>query len=398
VADEPPPRGAPLQVALRRRRRRPVLIGATAVVLILAAVVGLVAIRERRRPLPITDPTAGWILYSDAASNLQLRHPPDWVLRERAPGWIRLAPPEQAAGVAEEYPPFAVGVFDPAAGYLGGETGMEVTRGRFPSGRADTATEETIDFRDLPPDSKVHRTRTYTIDWDRKCAAGGTARRCRTQVVRAGLVASGEGFPQWDRFRAVAETIVGTIAPVTPGPPSSGDRSRPACRPGQWRLFHPGGWSYGDRAQRYVLEGGVESLGGPPCHLRLDLRLDMRLEVEKPAGRRLPLAGNPSTTVVEGDLPDDAQVASPNSSSFRPTPLAWHWAWQEWCTRACPRRPCASPPRPAPRSPCPDRHWPTRRRSPRPAARTAGGRRPSRPGREPPGGYGTSVVASGSRS
>jgi hypothetical protein len=333
VADEPPPRGAPLQVALRRRRRRPVLIGATAVVLILAAVVGLVAIRERRRPLPITDPTAGWILYRDAASNLQLRHPPEWVLRERAPGWIRLAPPEQAAGVAEDYPPFAVGVFDPAAGYLGGETGMEVTRGRFPSGRAYTATEETIDLRDLPPDIKVHRTRTYTIDWDRKCAAGGTARRCRTQVVRAGLVASGEGFPQWDRYRAVAETIIGTIAPVTSGPPSSGDRSRPACRPGQWRLVHPGGWSYGDRAQRYVLEGGVESLGGPPCHLRLDLRL----EVEKPAGRRLPLAGNPSTTVVEGDLPDDAQVASPNSSNFRPTPLAWHWAWQEWCNKGLPQ-------------------------------------------------------------
>jgi hypothetical protein len=333
VADEPPPRAAPLERTLRRRRRRPALAGAVALALVLAAAVGLAVVRERQRTLPITDPTAGWTLYTDAASNLQLRHPPDWVLRVRQPGWIRIAPPDHAAAVLENYPPFAVGARAPSAGYLGGETGMEVTRGRLATGRAFTATEETVDFKDLPPDVKVHRSRNYTIDWGRDCAAGGTAQGCPTAVVRAGFVASGEGFPQWDRYRAVAETIIGTIAPVTPGPPSSGDPGRPACRPGQWRLFHPGGWSYGDLAQRYVLEGGVEFLGGPPCHLRLDLRL----EVEKPAGRRLPLAGNPSTTVVEGDLPDDAQIVSPNTNSFRPTPLAWYWAWQEWCNKGLPQ-------------------------------------------------------------
>ena len=326
VADEPPP-VAPLQVALRRRRRRPVLIGATAVVLVLAAVVGLVAIRERRRPLPITDPTAGWILYRDAASNLQLRHPPDWVLRERAPGWIRLAPPEQAAGVAEDYPPFAVGVFDPAAGYLGGETGMEVTRGRFPSGRAYTATEETIDLRDLPPDIKVHRTRTYTIDWDRKLA-GGTAAAADAgpgRLVASGGAPSGTATGRWPRPSS-ARSRQSPRAAVLRGP------RRPACRPGQWRLFHPGGWSYGDRAQRYVLEGGVESLGGRPATCAWTCGWRSR---SRPDG--VSLAGNPSTTVVEGDLPDDAQVASPNSSNFRPTPLAWHWAWQEWCNKGLPQ-------------------------------------------------------------
>ena len=48
VADEPSPRGAPLERALRRRRGRPALVGAAALVLVLAAVVGLVAVRDRR--------------------------------------------------------------------------------------------------------------------------------------------------------------------------------------------------------------------------------------------------------------------------------------------------------------------------------------------------------------
>ena len=118
-----------------------------------------------------------------------------------------------------------------------------------------------------------------------------------------------------------------------PGAASEGDRTRPACRADQWQLYHPGGWSYGDGAQRYVLEGGIESLGGQPCHLRLELLL----EVEKPAGRRLPLAGNPSTTVVEGDLPEDGHVVVENATSELVTPLAWRWGWQEWCNKGLPQ-------------------------------------------------------------
>ena len=65
VADEPPLRGAPLQAALRRRRRRPVLAGAVAVVLVLAAVAGVAALRRPDKVLPATPtlttlPTAGW--------------------------------------------------------------------------------------------------------------------------------------------------------------------------------------------------------------------------------------------------------------------------------------------------------------------------------------------------
>lgn len=339
VADEPPPRGVPLEVARHRRRRRPVLVGAAALLLVLAAVVSLVAIRERQRPLPTTDPTVGWTVYTDAARNLQLRYPPDWVLRERQPGWVRIAPPDQAAGVLKDQPPFAVGVRAPAAGYyLGERTGVDLVEGRLPGGRAYVVTETDPAVYIPPPDvsassrplAELPRQKTYSIDWGRSCTSGGR-RECGMRVVAAGVMAA--NTPLWDRYRAIGEVIVGTIRPVTPVSPSSGDRTRPACRPEQWRLFHPGGWSYGDRAQRYVLEGGVESLGGPPCHLRLELRL----EVEKPAGRRLLLAGNPSTTVVEGDLPEDAQVVNPNSGTVRGTPLNWYWAWQEWCNKGLPQ-------------------------------------------------------------
>jgi hypothetical protein len=332
VADEPPPRGVPLEVALRRRRRRPLLAGAVAVALVLAAVAGLAVLRGR--PLPTTDPTAGWTLYTDAARNLQFRYPPDWVLRSRQPGWLRIAPPDQAAAILKDFPTFAVGVRAPVTGYyLGEQTGVEVTRGRLPGGQAFTVTEDDPVDLEPPPGVPVARSKSYSIDWGRSCTTGGAKPGCRTQVVRAGLSAEGKRSPLWDRYRAVAETIVGTIAPVTPVAPSSGDRTRPACRTDQWRLFHPGGWSYGDAAQRYVLEGGFESHGGPPCHLRLELRL----QVEKPPGRLLPLPGNPSTTTVEGDLPEDAQVADPNGYSMRGSPLNWYWAWQEWCNKGLPQ-------------------------------------------------------------
>jgi hypothetical protein len=51
VADEPPLQGAPLEAATHRRRGRPVLAGVIAMVLVLAAVVALAAVRgQRERP------------------------------------------------------------------------------------------------------------------------------------------------------------------------------------------------------------------------------------------------------------------------------------------------------------------------------------------------------------
>jgi hypothetical protein len=337
VAGEPAPRTAPLAAVRRRRRRRPVLAGAVAVVLVLAAVIGQAAVRSSHRPLPSTDPTAGWKVFTDTTGNLRFRYPPDWVVRERQPGWWRIGPPDQAAGVLKDFPPFAVGLRAPATGYYLGPTGVNLTRGRLAGGQAYVVVEEVVDPSPPPSGSattrapaRLVRYREYSIDWGRDCA-GSTRPRCGARTVRAGVMAADAAL--WDRYRAVGDTIVGTIAPITPPAPSSGDRSRPACRPDQWRLFHPGGWSYGDLAQRYVLEGGFKFLGGPPCHLALSLRLD----VEKPAGRLLPLPGNPSRTTVEGDLPEDQDPSTASSTVYQSSPLTWIWAWQEWCNEGLPQ-------------------------------------------------------------
>jgi hypothetical protein len=335
VATEPPPRRAPLDAARRRRRRRPALAGAVAVVLVLAAVVGLVAVRSSQRPLPSTDPTAGWKVFSDTARNLRFRYPPGWVVRERQPGWWRIAPPDQATGMLKDQPPFAVGIRAHATGYyLGEQTGADLTRGRLAGGQAYVVADESGEI-EVPPGEKapkLSRQRNWTIDWGRACT-GGARPGCRTQVVRAGMSAYPHDSPLWDRHLAVGQAIVESIAPVTQVPPSSGDRTRPACRPDQWSLFHPGGWSYQDLAQRYVLEGGFKFLRGPPCHLALALRLD----VEKPAGHPLRLPGNPSRITVEGDLPEDQDPSSATATVYQGSPLTWIWTWQEWCNKGLPQ-------------------------------------------------------------
>jgi hypothetical protein len=339
VADEPPLRGAPLDHALRRRSRRPVVAGAVALALVLVAVVALAAVRTRERPLPSTVSTKGWTTWTDTAGNLRFRHPPDWVVHQKRAGLVRVAPPEHAAGATADLPPFAVGVRAVGRGYyLGETTGVNLTRGQLLSGQAYVVYDEDPAALAIPPPdvsattraiTEVPRRRVYTIDWGRSCrpAAGGQ-QRCGPDLVMTGIMAA--NTPLWDRYRAVAETIVATIEPVRPLAPSYGDRGRPACTADQWRLFHPGGWSYGDLAHRYVLEGGVAFRGGPPCHLRLTLTL----EILGPDGRRLPLPGNPSTITVEGDLPEDRQ---PGGYSMAASPLNWYWGWQEWCNRDMPQ-------------------------------------------------------------
>jgi len=330
VADEPSLRGAPLEHATRRRRR-PVMAGAVALALVLVAVVALAAVRTREHPLPSTISTTGWTTWTDTAGNRRFRHPPDWVVRPKGDGLVRVAPPEHAAGATADLPPFAVGIRAVARGYYIGEVmGVNLTRGRLQSGQPYVVYEEDPASLVPPPEvpatsrslAELPRRRVYTIDWGRSCRPADGQRSCSPDLVMTGIMAA--SAPLWDRYRAVAETIVGTIEPVRPVAPSSGDRGRPACTSDQWRLFHPGGMLLGDLAQRYVLVGGVAFRGGPPCHLRLTLRL----EVVGLDGRRLPLPGNPSTTTVEGDLPEDRHTEA--------SPLNWSWGWQEWCNRDLP--------------------------------------------------------------
>jgi sarcosine oxidase gamma subunit len=61
----------------------------------------------------------------------------------------------------------------------------------------------------------------------------------------------------WDRHLAAAEAIVRSAKPLTPTRPSSGDRSLPPCRPGQWRVIWPGEHGFAG-AQRFFLSGGLQ--------------------------------------------------------------------------------------------------------------------------------------------
>jgi hypothetical protein len=111
-----------------------------------------------------------------------------------------------------------------------------------------------------------------------------------------------------------------------------GDQTRQACRADQWRLVWPEEGGLGNDGQRFVLQGGVQYRQGPPCHLRLTLRL----AVQDKAGRALPVRGNPATTTVEGDLPEDGMQRRYGSWVIGGA-FMWRFAWEEWCNRGLPR-------------------------------------------------------------
>jgi hypothetical protein len=347
VADEPPLRGAPLEHALRRRRRRPALAGAVALVLVLAAVVAVAAVRGRTEqrpagPTPTTAPTAPtstsipadkWKTYTDAAHNLRFRYPPDWVVRRRhQEGMVTLAPREHARRMLAFPPPFAVTVGAGGGYYVGEAPEPGMTRGRLPGGQAYLRWESEVDPNARPgvtastAPSAAGRARVvgYSIDWGRDCK-GVKPYRCGPHGVSVTIQAGNAAL--WERYIAAAEAIVRTAKPVTPTRPSSGDRGLPPCRPGQWRVIWPGEHGFAG-PQRFFLSGGVQSLGGPRCHLRARLQLLVERD-----GRPLPLSGNPATSTVEGDLPDDGITKDGGSWVLRGGPLFWSFYWDEWCNK-----------------------------------------------------------------
>jgi len=90
VADEPAPRGAPLDYALGRRRPRFALAGAVVVLIVLGLVVAVASVRGPDQPstgptatttVPTTTTsTTGWSTYLDH-NNLRLRYPAGWKVR-----------------------------------------------------------------------------------------------------------------------------------------------------------------------------------------------------------------------------------------------------------------------------------------------------------------------------
>jgi hypothetical protein len=335
VADEPAPRGAPLDHALRRRRTGSTIAGAVAVLVVLALVVALAAVRRPDRPP--TGPsattaaavsTAGWPAYVDRARNLRLRYPPGWKVR-RGPGGDELVPPEYASsrpGRAK----YAVTVAAFPGFYLSAYDWWGATRGRLPGGQAYM---QVTGYPDLPPwedppaspaTAPGRRFTAYVVDWGRFCSTGPKP-FCGAHTVRVSVYdANARAF---ERYRGHLDAIVRSASPLRAAPPSTDGAGRPACRPDQWRLASPFGLSGHSAPHRIFFTGVVRYRGGPPCHLRLRLRLTVERD-----GRALPVTGSPATATVEGLLPDDDERRLARLG-VHGTPLMWEFAVNEWCNR-----------------------------------------------------------------
>jgi hypothetical protein len=355
VAEEPPLRGAPLEaITHRQRRSRSLLAGAIAMALILGAVVAFAAVRRpiqgpvaptptpstvvpppptAARPArpPSTVPTTGWKTFTSVAGNLRFRYPPGWAIHPLPEGdAVDLVPP-QDAGRPVDKARFRVSVQVSPSFWVGEDWAGVITRGRLPSGRAYL-----LDLRSptagpapRPSGGQVAGYGSYSIDWGRSCTSLRGQRACGPHRVIVGFFASTASA--WDRYRAVADTVAQTATQLRPTGPSVGDQSRRACRADQWRLVWPQEYAFGNGQQRFVLQGGVQYRQGPPCHLRLTLRL----AVQDTAGRALPVAGNPATTTVEGDLPEDGMQRLEGSWVIDGA-FMWRFAWEEWCNQGLP--------------------------------------------------------------
>jgi hypothetical protein len=346
------------EAIMRRGRRRrtlsgPVLAGAVALAVVLAAVVALAAVRgpvrgpvaptptpstvapppSTARPArpPSTVPTTGWKTFTQAASNVRFRYPPGWAIQSHPEdGAVDLVPP-QDAGRRVDKARFRVSVEVSPSFWVGEDWAGVTTRARLPSGRAYL-----LDLRAPtagpgrpPPGDQPAGYESYSIDWGRYCTSRRGHRACGPHRVVIGLFASTAAA--WQRYRAVADTIAQTATQLRPTGPSVGDQSRRACRADQWRLVWPQEYAFGNGQQRFVLQGGVQYRQGPPCHLRLSLRLGM----QDKAGRPLPVAGNPATTTVEGDLPEDGMQRLQGSWVIDGA-FMWRFAWEEWCNQGLP--------------------------------------------------------------
>jgi hypothetical protein len=335
-----------VEVIMRRARHRralsqPVLTGTVALVLVLAAVVALAAVRGQDRapagPPATTVSTSGWKTYTDTVGNFRFRYPPDWRLEEvgRAPlepEFVRLVPPEFVD--RPKQPGFVVSVQALRLFWSGEDWSGSTTMGRLPGGQAYLRTAndptETRGWEQPPPPNVADRPRdvNWSIDWGRPCLTADA--RCVPHSVRFAIRADDGRL--WDRYRAVAETIPITVEQLRTTAPSVGDRGLPACRPQQWRLIWPEEYGAGRGDQRLVIEGGVQHRQGPRCHLRLTLRM----AVEDDGGRLLPVRGNPASTTVEGDLPVDGMRTFDGSWVIGGA-LSWHFVWDEWCNRGLPQ-------------------------------------------------------------
>jgi hypothetical protein len=323
VADEPPPRTAPLTAVRRRCRLRPALAGAAAVLVVLVAVVGLVAVRQPDRVVPAaptftTLPTTGWPEVVDDAGNFRFRYPPGWEARRVRSGLWALAPrgmPRNDQGL----PAFEVRVTAERSlwrshGYWQDSTEV----GQLPAGQAYL-------FGWAVPAQYG----AWFVDWGRGCVKPAAPGSCRPRSVQVEF-RSFTGTSPWDRYRAEVQTLVASLRQLRPTAPTVGDRSRPACRAEQWQLARPD-VMVDPTSDVLAVPVGVHFRGGRPCHLQATVSMAALQE-----GRLVEVRGNPAPATIELDLPEDALPAT--YLGHEEDRILQTWVWE---------RPCQSP-RPPP--------------------------------------------------
>jgi hypothetical protein len=314
VATEPPPERSPFEEVTRRRRRRPLVAATVALALLLVAAVAFTGIRVREElpvgPTPTIVPR-DWKQFRDPKANLTFRYPPDWVVRSDlvSAATLVVVPAEyrDRRVTQSRQLPFVVGIGGVLDRYYRIGAVEQPSTGRLPNGRAYTEWTSVVDGRRLDE---------YSIDMGRVCTS---QRGCRASSAAATFAADTTAL--MDRYRRVATTIVGTLAPLSATKPSAGDPTRPPCRPDRWGLVPSPDWSFQGRS--WAIEGQVRyPADGPACHLRVTLRVT----VQRPDGTPLAVPGTPAPITIEGDLPEDSATITNVT-----TPLTWRWAWQNWC-------------------------------------------------------------------
>jgi hypothetical protein len=320
VAVQPTPPGAPFEGTVRRHRRRRRVVAAAAVTaLLLAAVVAVAGIGARgtRPTLVPAAPTVpavppGWKTFENRVYNLRFAYPPDWVVGQDG----LVAVPRDLAGPGGPKPstagPFAVTLALSTDHYrFVIQNGTQVTPGRLAGGRA---------FIRWSGVSSGVRSTTYNIDWGRYCIGRGGP-YCGSHAVIAAIQAANPALLR--RYGPTAERIIGTLAPIRPTQASTGDPTRPACRPDQWRPVLAAPTKFAFDRPRWVIGGDVEYLGGPACHLQARLRLT----VERADGTAVAVPGTPSELTLAADLPEDGG----RSRQIMRTATMWFWGWDNWC-------------------------------------------------------------------
>jgi hypothetical protein len=318
VAVQPAPSGAPFEGTIRRHRRRRLRVAAAAVTALLlaaaVAVAGVGTLGTRPTLVPVAPAVPpGWKTFQSSVYNLRFAYPPDWVVGQEG-GLVVV--PRELAGPGGSKPSIAgpllvtVGLSPDHYRFVI-QNGTQVTPGRLAGGRAFIRWSEV---------SSGVRYTNYHIDWGRYCIGGG-GQYCGSHSVIAAIQAANQAL--LDRYGATAERIIGTLAPMRPTQASTGDPTRPACRPEQWRPVLAARSKFAVDRPRWVIAGDVQYLRGPACHLQVRLRLT----VERADGTAIEVPGTPSELTLAADLPEDGG----RSHQIMRTATMWFWGWDNWC-------------------------------------------------------------------